>query len=180
MTESARAMHRIRLNYDGTFLEIRSDNTMGVAWLVEFLEPSFAPTADGINDFLINFQINQAVYSQLAYQAAAENCTELECFSNDDCFAHFPSWQDAKGVIWIHSSTDQVIIAILETGTIVQVVASGNTDRNRLALMRVAPPSWSRCGNCNAGPCCSMPRHLNRRAKQSSFVGQKIPAKRRS
>jgi hypothetical protein len=124
-------------HYHGLTIAVRSDEPAHVAWLEEFLSPSFAVDDRGTPRCRVSLSIDARRYVDLLRRGPDPDGRSIPCFANDTNLVSLPLWTspDAARVVF-HRRSSVFLVARPELAEI-EMIAARRTVAARPALMRV-------------------------------------------
>lgn len=118
----------------GTSIGVTSDSPSTVAWLDEFLIPSFDRWAGAAPDFTVRITSDPAVYQAVAAGRPPGRLHEAPCFALDQEIVRHPSWIASERTVLADGRFGAFYVL---GGAAVDVVVHPGSDRFRVGAMRV-------------------------------------------
>jgi hypothetical protein len=136
MSIASHTPHEIELGYRGRRLVVACSHPGPTAWLAEFLLPSLRPDPSARVLNRITLRIDPDRYARLLAGKPAE-ASRIDCFTLDGQMEAHPWWDDPSYGPLIHHERGQAIMRLDALGDEVEMIASADQGRTRVALMRV-------------------------------------------
>ena len=127
-------IHRRRFSFDGVSVEAGSNDATHLAWLEEFLTPSFDVAPAGAPaDWSIRLEVDPAAYRSLLARGPAQGW--VDGFAMDGGVTRLPRWRSGKGECVAHDA-ERSAFFLAGREPAVRIVADARRAGARVALLR--------------------------------------------